>query len=69
MTAAEFHANRRRLGLTQAGLAGLIGVTAHAVANWESGRRGVPLYAANMLRLLDAATGEQVDTLIAARRG
>ena len=37
MTATELRRLRRRLQLTQAGLANLIGVTANTIARWERG--------------------------------
>ena len=39
MTPAKIRAIRKRLGLTQAQLAGSLGVTPAAVCLWESGKR------------------------------
>jgi len=41
-TPEEVKGRRQRLGLTQAALAGLLGVTRMAVARWEWGRHPVP---------------------------
>jgi len=42
MTREDVKAWRRRLGLSQAGLAGLLGVTRNAVTRWEYGGHPVP---------------------------
>jgi len=41
-TREELKEWRRRLGLTQTGLAGLLGVSRNAVARWEWGRHPIP---------------------------
>lgn len=69
MTATEFAKLRRGSKLTQAQAGRLIGVTETAVRHWERGRRAVPQYAVNMLNLAMAASAEQLETLLAARRG
>lgn len=43
MTGDELRAARKRLGLTQAKLAALLGISdGRAVRRWESGRRDIP---------------------------
>lgn len=52
----------RKLNLTAAALAGLLGVTRHAVHHWLAGRRKVPQAAQTVLRLL-AEQARQQDRL------
>lgn len=67
MTPESYRIFRKRLGLTQADAAALIGVTPHAIANWERGRRALPDYAVNMLELAEALNDQQLETLLAER--
>jgi DNA-binding transcriptional regulator YiaG len=48
----EFRAARTRLGLTQAALAGRMGVHPVTVARWESGARKVPRLALRFIALI-----------------
>lgn len=41
MTANQFKAWRKRLGLSQTGAAKVLGVTQNAIYQWEAGRRAV----------------------------
>jgi transcriptional regulator with XRE-family HTH domain len=52
MTGREVRRIRQQLGLTQAELAGRIGVTANSVARWERGEMGIRPTAAGLLRLM-----------------
>lgn len=52
MTAQEFKETRERLGQTQQGLAGVIGVTVRAVQYYEAGTRKIPGPVAALLKLL-----------------
>lgn len=53
---AQLKATRRRLKLTQAGLAAELGVTVQAVKNWESGRRSCKASAAQRVLALAGST-------------
>lgn len=44
MTPDDLHATRRRLGMTQAALGALCGVTERQVHRWETGASPVPAY-------------------------
>ena len=52
MTALEFRAALKALGLTQRGFAERLGVTTTATNNWAMGRQRVPRFAAYALELL-----------------
>jgi DNA-binding transcriptional regulator YiaG len=52
MAGKEVRAIRKRLGLTQAELAELVGVSRVSVANWESEVHGVRESAARLMRVL-----------------
>ena len=52
MTAREFIAARRALGLSQSGIAAALEVTPRAVKFWEAGERAIPGPAAVALRLM-----------------
>ncbi len=54
MKGSEVRRIRKRLGLTQAELAGRVGVTASSVARWEQGVLGIRESAARLIRLLGA---------------
>jgi transcriptional regulator with XRE-family HTH domain len=41
MKATDFRKARRKMGLTQAGLARALGVSRAAVSRWESGKRSI----------------------------
>ena len=43
MTPAEFTAQRKQIGLTQAGLAARLGLTARAIQHYEGGTRPIPV--------------------------
>ncbi len=61
MTAKELHKLRKVLGLTQAGLAQAVGVTANAIALAERGERGISEPLARLVRMLvQVHTGELV---------
>ena len=53
MTPADFTAHRMRTGLSQGGLAEVLGVARVTVAQWEQGRRTVPEWAARLMRLVN----------------
>jgi putative transcriptional regulator len=59
---------RSALGLSQAGLADLLGVSAHTLENWEGGRRKPPKMAKRLLllvlRLMDRLGLEELRRLI-----
>ena len=55
MTATEYKAIRERLGLTQAGLAALLGVSLRTIANRESGVHPISHEAAVAIRSLATA--------------
>jgi DNA-binding transcriptional regulator YiaG len=57
MTPQELQTLRRRLGLTQAGLAGMLGVTPSTVARWEQGARKISGLAAYALTRLARERG------------
>jgi DNA-binding transcriptional regulator YiaG len=52
MTSAEFKRLREAAGLTQAALAGMIGVHPVTVARWETEMRRIPKMAARLLTLI-----------------
>lgn len=52
MTPTALKQLRRRLGLTQAGLADRIGVQRNTVVRWEMGLNPIPQWAVNFLALL-----------------
>ena len=52
MTAAEFRAALKALGLSQRSFAERLGVTATATNNWAMGHRPVPRWASYALELL-----------------
>jgi putative transcriptional regulator len=52
VTGEEVRALRKRLGLSQASLAALVGVTANSVARWERGELGIRESAARLMLLL-----------------
>lgn len=54
MTAAEFRAELRRLGLAQLEIADRLGVTPDTVSRWATGKVPVPRYAEYVLELLVA---------------
>ncbi len=58
MTGEEVRRIRKRLGLTQAGLAARLGVAANSVARWERGELGIREPVARLLRLI-AKTGSK----------
>jgi transcriptional regulator with XRE-family HTH domain len=68
MSGGDIAAIRRRLGLTQAAQAALLGVTVPTVQRWESGRARPPATAVIVLRLLDAGRVGVAD-IVAARDG
>lgn len=55
MEAPEYKATRKRLGLTQDGLAALLGVSLRTIANRESGVHPISHEAAVAIRSLAAA--------------
>jgi DNA-binding transcriptional regulator YiaG len=55
MDATEYKATRERLGLTQAGLAALLGVSLRTIGNRESGVHPISHEAAVAIRSLAAA--------------
>jgi transcriptional regulator with XRE-family HTH domain len=50
----ELRARRNVLGLTQAGLAAMLGVSPNQVARWERGERGWPAYLELALAAIEA---------------
>lgn len=52
MTGDEVRALRKRLRLTQAGLAEAVGVAPNSVARWERGEMAIRESAARLMRLL-----------------
>jgi transcriptional regulator with XRE-family HTH domain len=52
MTAAQLKAIRKKLGLTQAALAELVGVTTNTIARQERGELGIGEPLARLLKLL-----------------
>lgn len=52
MSAEELRLMRRRLGYSQAGLAGELGVSIRAVQSWEQGWRRIPAHVALLVRVL-----------------
>ena len=52
MLPSELKVLRARMGLTQAALAELLGVTWSTVARWETGQRRIPLIAVRLLECL-----------------
>jgi transcriptional regulator with XRE-family HTH domain len=61
MRATELHKFRKVLGLTQAGLAKAVGVTANAIALAERGERGISEPLARLVKMLvQVHTGELV---------
>ena len=52
MTAAELRAIRKKLGLTQAALAQLVGVATNTIARQERGESGIGEPLARLLKLL-----------------
>ena len=61
MKATELHKLRKVLGLTQAGLAGAVGVTPNAIALAERGERGISEPLARLVTMLvQVHTGELV---------
>jgi transcriptional regulator with XRE-family HTH domain len=59
MTGAAFRRFRKRLGLTQAGLAARMGVHWNAVARWERDERPISELVARFVRLLVATEGRR----------
>lgn len=51
MTPVELHATIKRLGLSQAHTAALVGVSTHTVERWLAGKRAIPEGVARLLRL------------------
>ncbi len=61
MKALELRRLRKVLGLTQAGLAGAVGVTSNAIALAERGERGISEPLARLIKMLvQVHTGELV---------
>lgn len=59
MTAAEFRATLKRLGLRQRKLAGLLGVDVNTVNRWATGKVApVPQYAELVLSLIEQLAAE-----------
>jgi DNA-binding transcriptional regulator YiaG len=56
MTGKALRRLRRQLGLTQVGLAKLLGVTSTSVARWEQGRVGISEPVARLVTLLAQQT-------------
>jgi DNA-binding transcriptional regulator YiaG len=54
MQPSELKRIRRRLGVTQAALAALVGVTGNTIARWERGEVPIGPVAARLLRMLTA---------------
>ncbi len=54
MKPATLRQLRRRLGLSQAKLAALIGVTSNTVARWERGELGMKRTTARLIQLVTA---------------
>ena len=61
MTPEEFKRQREAVGLTQAALAGLIGVHQVTIARWETEMRRIPKMAARLMTLIveQKRSGEQ----------
>ena len=55
MTPAEFTAQRKQIGLTQAGLAARLGLTARAIQHYEGGTLALDAIAARAFRLCCAS--------------
>jgi DNA-binding transcriptional regulator YiaG len=49
MTPADLKSRRERLGLTQAGLAAALKLSAKSLQNWEQSRRGIERFTAAWL--------------------
>jgi DNA-binding transcriptional regulator YiaG len=56
MNGQDLRKHRTRLGVTQAELAALLGVTANAVARWERGERRIAEPVARLVKLLVSRT-------------
>lgn len=54
MTPTELRTILQHLGLTQAGVAAVLGVSERSVRSWVSGFRNIPEPAAKLLRLMAA---------------
>lgn len=52
MTPSDLRRLRRRLKLSQAGFAALVGVTSNTVARWERGELGMRPTTARLIRLV-----------------
>ncbi|MCL1799880.1 MAG: hypothetical protein FWG25_00735 [Promicromonosporaceae bacterium] len=65
MSGAELQARREFLGLTQAGLAGLLGVQTKSVEIWELGSNPVPYDMDSRLAPIEEATRKVVAVLVA----
>jgi DNA-binding transcriptional regulator YiaG len=57
MTPADFSATRHSLGLTQAAIAPLLGVSPRTVQDWEIGRRKISKTVALLLARVVAESG------------
>jgi DNA-binding transcriptional regulator YiaG len=55
MTPSDLRRLRRRLGLSQAGFAALVGVTSNTVARWERGELGMRPTTIRLLEMIAAA--------------
>jgi DNA-binding XRE family transcriptional regulator len=55
MTPADYKAHREKLGLTQAGLAALLGVTRETVTRRETGTKPITMEAAMAIRSISQA--------------
>ena len=59
MTPSDVRRFRRQLGLSQAGFAAKVGVTANTVARWERGELGMRSTTVRLLQLLAAEANRQ----------
>jgi transcriptional regulator with XRE-family HTH domain len=57
MTPTELHVWRKQAGLSQAGLAVLLGIDKQTVSRWERGDRGIPPFLHLALAYLARARG------------
>ena len=60
MTPADLRRLRYRLGLSQAGFAGLVGVTTNTVARWERGELGLRPTSIRLIELIAAQAPKKV---------